>query len=253
MKRLVCFCILLALLTSLCACKSSINGTQQLASEPSVGVVVPTQTQEPAESSEPTEAPTEDPFRYIQIIAPVDIYEGNAPEDSNIMLTVQEGYKLIQDMNSDDYPYGRYYAPLSSGFGAIEIVPIILEEKFQVKNTSFTARTNFSAFVTLSSGYRVLGQETTHPTYVSWRGDEHGNAEKPDHIWIDVLMRAAGKIFGLAVLEIVTMEINGVTYENGYMVADRYTEFYPLVDGKFQEIDEEFVWQRAEQYHKFAE
>jgi hypothetical protein len=31
------------------------------------------------------------------------------------------------------------------------------------------------------------------------------------------------------------------------------TLYYPLIDGQFQEISEDFVWQPIAQYHKYAE
>lgn len=233
MKKLLLWIFVFVLSFTLCACKPGLSG------------------------GELSSQPTESPVPAIEILAPLDIYEGSAPANSNINLTVQEGYKLIQDINSDEYTYMRYYNPYSSAWWCIDIVPTLLETDLQNRSMSFTAKTNYSGFFK-GAANEYLGKETTNNTFVRWLGEYSmpegkEQIEKPEHIWIDILIKADGKIVGFVVLEIVTMELDGVTYEDGYMVDDRYTEYYPLVNDQFQEIDAEFVWQRIEQYHKYAE
>ena len=70
---------------------------------------------------------------------------------------------------------------------------------------------------------------------------------------MDILIKADGKVVGFAVLEIVDWIWNGTHRKNAYAIEDRYTEYYPLIDGQFQEVTEEFAWQRIEQYHRYAE
>lgn len=232
MKRLIAFSLLVSFCITLCACKPDLS------------------------DGELSSQPTEIPGPAIEVLAPVDIYEGNAPEGSNVILTVRDGYKLIQDMNSDDYPYKRYYDHISGSWWCIDIVPILQETDLQNRTMSYTAKTNYCGFFK-GAANEYLGKETTHDTFVRWLG-EHSmpegekDTEKPEHIWVDILIKADDKIVGFAVVEIVTMVLDGVTHEDGYMVDDRYTEYYPLIDGQFQEIDEEFVWQRIEQYHIYA-
>lgn len=228
MKKLICILLVLTMMLSINGCKPSPSGEELYAQA------------------------TEQPAPLIRIIAPLDIAQTN----SNVILTVRDGYKLIQDMNSDDYPYKRYYDHISGSWWCIDIVPILLEDDLQNRTMSYTAKTNYCGFFK-GAANEYLGKETTHDTFVRWLG-EHSmpegekDTEKPEHIWVDILIKADDKIVGFAVVEIVTMVLDGVTHEYGYMVDDRYTEYYPLIDGQFQEIDEEFVWQRIEQYHIYA-
>ena len=232
MKRLALWILILALAFSLCACKSSTSGSQV--------------------SSQPTETSTP----AIEILAPLDIYGGNTPAGSNVNLTVQEGYKLIQDMNSDEYPYKRYFDPYSSRWGWIEIVPMLQEADMQNRTMLYTTKTNYSGFYKGVSEY--IGPETTDDEFVRWRLHQtllsgSDSNERPEHIWVDILIRADGNIVGFAVLELVDWIYNGNKLTDAYTIEDRYTEYYPLINGQFQDIDEDFVWQRIEQYHKFAE
>ena len=255
-RRIIAGCLVVVLLLSLCACKSSLTETESTIPrelDTPVTNTTPSEFTEPTEPSAPTES-TEDPFQYIQIIAPVDIFEGNLPEDSNILLTVQEGYKLIQSVETDEYRYSRYYDIFSGAYGFIDIVPIVLEPIIKNGNLTYTAKTNFSGFYSRSPiTYKGKTDESKYG--FEWRGSNTGPEEvkaeeRPEHIWVDIVIRANGNIVGIAVLEIVDWPGRG---EDCYMLIDAYSECYHLVNGRFQPIDEDFVWQRIEQYHKFAE
>ena len=242
MKQLLSLVLLFAIVLGIWGCRASTYYS---------GVSVP--STEPTEPSVPTES-TEDPFQYIQIVAPVDIYEGNTPEGSNVLLTVQEDYKLIQDVTSEEYRYNRYYNVHSGAYGYISIVPIVLEPIIKSCSLQYTARTNFAGFYS-ANPLTYIGKTDESQYGFNWRGENVGPEEvraeeRPEHIWIDVLIRANGNIVGFAVLEIVDWPGQG---EYCYMLIDSYTEFYPLINSRFQPIDEEFAWQRIEQYHKYAE
>lgn len=233
MKKRLFLLLVLASIFVMCACKPGIP-SGEVSSQPSTeGLLTP-----------------------IQVIAPFNIYEDDAQATKNVNVTLQNSYKLIRDMDTDDYPYERRYLYMSSGYGYIDIVPEILEADMQGRAMLYTARTNFSGFFKRVSEY--LGKETTHSSFVRWRGElempaDARDTERPEHIWVDILIRADDKIIGFAVLEIVDWVENGKLVEGGYTIEDRYTEYYPLIDGQFQEISEDFVWQRIEQYHKYAE
>ena len=242
MKNLLTVILLFAIVLGIWGCRASTYYS---------GVSAP--STEPTEPSAPTES-TEDPFQYIQIVAPVDIYEGNTPEGSNVLLTVQEDYKLIQDVTSEEYRYNRYYNVHSGAYGFIEIVPIVLEPIIQSGSLTYTAKTNFSGFYS-QSRVTYIGKTDESKHGFSWRGSNVGPEEvkaeeRPEHIWVDIVIRANGNIVGFAVLEIVDWPGMG---EDCYMLVDSYSECYQLVNGRFQTIDEDFVWQRIEQYHQYAE
>ena len=232
MKKILAYILLLAFGMSLCACDVDMSGI--------VSNVLP----------------TEEHTKAIQIIAPLDIYAAVPQAAGNVNLTVQEGYKLIHDLNSDDYPYSRYYDPYSSSWWRIDIVPMLLESDMQDRTMSYAARTNFSGFFERNTKY--LGMYATNDKFFSWRGEYNlpqsvMQIERPEHIWVDILIKADGKVVGFAVLEIVDWIWNGTYRKNAYAIEDRYTEYYPLIDGQFQEVTEEFAWQRIEQYHRYAE
>ena len=202
--------------------------------------------------------PTEYLPPAMQIIAPVDIYAGNPPENRRIDLTIQEGYKLIQDMDSDDYPYKRHYEYLSNSNFCICIRPMLLESDLENFTMSYTIRTNYSGL--FNSNFKYLGKEEVVDKAVLWCGilqvpEVFRDLSKPDHIWVDILIKADDKVVGFAVVEIVDWHTDCYLKDHGgcYTVADRYSEYYPLVDGQLQDIDLKFVLQRIEQYHKFAE
>ena len=232
-NKLLSVILLLAMAFSMCACRADMT------------------------SAGSATQPTNEQPKAIQIIAPVDIYEGKVSADSNINLTVQEGYKLIQDMNSDDYPYRRYYEYMSNALCQIDIVPVVLEAELQNKTMTYTARTNFSGF--FKDVVQYIGKEVIDSTYFGWRGQREmptgtEDTQRPEHIWVDILIKSDARVVGFAVLEIVDWHADCYWKEQGcYTIQDRYTEYYPLIDGQFQEIDEAFVWQRIEQYHKYAE
>ena len=231
MKQTLSLILVVSFLLTLCACRADMTG---------------------AESS----VPTEEQPQPIQIIAPFDIYEGDAQAAGDVQLTVQEDYKLIQDMNSDDYPYMRHYEHLTSRWWQICICPIILEEDIKDRPMSYTMKTNFAGFFDNYKAYH--GKEVSVEKFINWCGPmempvEATDTDRPQHIWVDILIKADDHIVGFAVIEIVDWVRDGKIVEDGYTVADRYTEYYPLIDGQFQEVDEEFVWQRVEQYHKYAE
>ena len=232
MKKAVLWMLVLVLAFSLCACKSSSSGGEI--------------------SSQPTEAPAP----AIEILAPLDIYGGNTPADSNVKLTIQEGYKLIQDMGNDEYPYCHSYYAHSGRYGYIAIVPILLEADLQGRTMLYKAKTNLSGFFGSNADhFPYLGKEASHERYFNWRGEDLmpkdiRDTEKPEHAWVDILIIADDHVVGFAVLEIVHWDVFGSEYS--YTIEDRYTEYYPIINGEFQEIDEEFVWQRIEQYHNYA-
>ena len=249
MKKWISIIALLAIVFSLFGCQTSIYGPEL--SDP------PTEEPSTNPSTAPTEAPTAPPtepaFQGIQIIAPFDICE-NAPEEDNIHLIVQEGYKLIQSVETDEYRYSRYYNLKSGAYGFIEIVPIVLEPIIQSGSLTYTAKTNFSGFYS-QSRVTYIGKTDESKHGFSWRGSNVGPEEvraeeRPEHIWVDIVIRANGNIVGFAVLEIVDWPGMG---EDCYMLVDSYSECYQLVNGRFQTIDEDFVWQRIEQYHQYAE
>ena len=195
MKNLLTVILLFAIVLGIWGCRASTYYS---------GVSAP--STEPTEPSAPTES-TEDPFQYIQIVAPVDIYEGNTPEGSNVLLTVQEDYKLIQDVTSEEYRYNRYYNVHSGAYGFIEIVPIVLEPIIQSGSLTYTAKTNFSGFYS-QSRVTYIGKTDESKHVFSWRGSNAGPEEvraeeRPEHIWVDIVIRANGNIVGFAVLEIV--------------------------------------------------
>ena len=232
MKRLLSLLLILAVGIGLCACRADMT------------------------DANPTTQPTEEQLKAIQIIAPFDIYQADSQAAGNVQLSVQEGYKLIQDINSDDYPYKRYHDPYSSGWGWIDIVPMLLEADMQNRTMLYTAKTNYSGFYEGVSNY--VGSEATDDVSIRWRLKDtllsgSTSSERPEHIWVDILIQADGNIVGFAVLEIVDWIYNGNKLTDAYTIEDRYTEYYPLIDGQFQEIDEAFVWQRVEQYHQYAE
>ena len=231
MKQLLSLLLVLAAGLGLCACRADMSGAA-----PSI--------------------PTEEQPKALQIIAPVDIYEGNAQAAGNVNLTVQEDYKLIQDMDSDDYPYKRHYEYLTSRWWNICITPIVLEDGIKDRTMAYTMKTNFSGFFNNFKEYQ--GKEISVEKFTNWCGPmdmpvDIQETEQPEHIWVDILIKADDHIVGFAVVEIVDWVRDGQLVEDGYTVADRYTEYYPLVDGQFQEVDEAVVWQRIEQYHKYAD
>ena len=246
MKQLLSLVLLFAIVLGIGGCRASTYDAELSA---------PSGENPSTEPTEPSVEPTTEALpQGIQIIAPLDIYEGDTEAAGDVNLTVQEGYTLIQSVETDDYRYNRYYNINSGAYGVMAIVPIVLEPIIQNCTLTYTAKTNFSGFYSRSP-LTYKGKTDESKSGFNWRGSDVGPEEvkaevRPEHIWVDIIIRANGNIVGFAVLEIVDWPGMG---ENCYMLADGYTECYRLIDSRFQTIDEEFVWQRIEQYHKYAE
>lgn len=233
MKRVLTYLLIMTLAFTMCACRTDLAGNL---AQPET---------EPSTVTQP---------QPIQIIAPFDIYEADPQAAGNVQMMIHEGYKLIQDMGTDEYPYCHSYNLHTGAYGFIAIVPILLEADMQNCSMSYKAKTNLSGFFTSSFDY--IGKEAAHERYFYWRGEnampeQIRDTEKPEHIWVDILIKADDHIVGFAVLEIVPWDM--FVSEYSYTIEDRYTEYYTLIGGQFQEVDEDFVWQRIEQYHKYAQ
>ena len=238
MKKCILFVCLAILLLFLCACHAAqsdggSNGTSA-----------------PAESA-PTTVATEPKQTSFLIIAPNDQLSGAGCDAFD--LQIADGYCLLKNRSPEQYAYYDPYTLTNAGF-TLQMYPLILETEIETLQIQYEARTNFSGFFTTYAGVNgYVGKQTSFETHIHWRGldvvpKEEREQEKPDRVWLDLVVFANGKIAGMAVFELVPWNEKEHTFTAQY----QFSEYYPCIDGLSQDIPEAFVWQRIDAYHRLV-
>ena len=232
--------VLAYVLVLLSACHAVDDG-----SAPSMTNSVPT--------AAPTDMPTEPEPVVMQIIAPDNSLEDYHVANYIAEMQIQEGYCLLKNRSPQGYDY---YAPnkLNNYGWSLQMLPELLEESLIDMSIHYAARTNYAGFFTTFHNDSYVGQKTEFVTHIHWRGielvpKEERDQEKPDRVWLDLVVYAEDSVVGMIVFELVPY--NGK--EHTFTAAYRYSEYYPQVSGQFQEISEESAWQRIDAYHTYAE
>lgn len=138
---------------------------------------------------------------------------------------------------SETQPHIQIYPHISYGLGVND------------GQLTYEYRTNYSGFFDKDL---FLGDECVLDSSAYWKGvfdlpeDAQANREKPEHIWVDVIIRSRDHIVGFAVFEIVPLE----DVNEGYTVNYHYSEVYDFVDGRFQSVPLAFVTARIEACHR---
>ena len=241
MKRYL-LLVLAFVLVLLSACHAVDDG-----SAPSIAGSVPTTV--------PTSMPTEPAPIVLQIIAPDNSLEDYYVANYIAEMQIEEGYCLLENRSPKGYDY--YDPNTLNNYGwSLQMLPGLLEESLIDMSIHYAARTNYGGFytgITLKDEYYV-GNQATFLKAIQWTGPFSLPAtvpgqEKPDRVWLDLVVYAEDSVVGMIVFELVPY--NGK--EHTFTAAYRYSEYYPQVDGQFQEISEESAWQRIDAYHSFAE
>lgn len=202
-----------------------------------------------------------DSATIIQITSSQDVLE----EDPAISkLNVVKDYQLVENpMYPMDDPYFEplsHYLLGSSNYRCIYVRAGWGDSELVSLYSSCEYRTNYGGFYAADYGTgseltEYLGSKATTFLYLAWVGayDVPGidptTIEKPDRIWIDAIFRDGDYIIGFAVYELVPWG----DHNEGYTIVNAYDESYKLIDGRFQSITEEFVNQRIDAYHRYAE
>jgi hypothetical protein len=241
MKRYI-LLVLAFVLVLLSACHAVEDG-----STPSMESTVPT--------TAPASMPTEPAPMVLQIIAPDNSLKDYHVADYVADMQIQEGYCLLKNRSPQGYDY--YDPNTLNNYGwSLQMLPELLEERLADMSIHYAARTNYGGFftgITLKDDYYV-GSQGTFLKAIQWTGpelppDTAPDQEKPDRVWLDLVVYAEDSVVGMIVFELVPY--NGK--EHTFTAAYRYSEYYPQVDSQFQEISEESAWQRIDAYHSFAE
>lgn len=203
-----------------------------------------------------------DQAAIIQITSSQDVLDED-PSVSN--MNVAEDFKFVQKLGSiEEDPYLEWYYCYQHGSENhpgiyIDSFTFVKHELSPLKIT-YERRTNYGGFFTYETGTgardEYLGSETNFPRHITmWVGPydipdiDPAVIEKPNRIWIDIVVRDGDYIIGLIIYELIPWK----DHYKGYTIVNAYDECYKLVDGHFQSIPEEFVNQRIEAYHRYAE
>lgn len=260
MKRVMTIFLCFVLCFSLLACRSTQqdagnSGSTQPSgtTSPEIPTTLPTVPTEPTVTTAPTEpvATTTPMPLLLQIIAPFDIYAENPDAAGDVEVTVVEGYRLLDNQS---LPRFCSYDSMRLGndYFTIQILPGILEDDLKNYAINYEVKTNYAGLFTARAGTEgYVGKQTTCKTHIHWRGldvvpEEERDQVMPDRIWVDMVVKILDDIVGLVVFEIVPWEGR----DDAFTIYYRYSEFYPMFDGRKQEVSEELVWQRIEAYHQ---
>lgn len=198
----------------------------------------------------------------VHVTSSYDLFESDPEMTANTVVhimndpepVISNAHKLAAvygDPKYTQYIYG------SDQCTALQIEPYInLGIGIRGGQISYLAETNYSGLYVMSSGLlEFAGSECTVSGVVCWKGPgewpaEYASMEKPDRIWVDILIMSRDHIVGFAVFEVVSF----ADVHEGYQLIFHYSEVYDYVDGRFQNVSEEFVRSRMEACHrKFAE
>ena len=207
---------------------------------------------------EPAAAP--DPAQTtIHISAPFDIFAADPEAAGDVQMHVQEGYQFLKHLPEDSEDYGGYYlyyVEHTSLYNEILLWPGVLDEDVRFMPLTYEARTNYGALYNYSGKSLdecYEGQQAMFVEFLRWKGisevPKEERMEKPERIWIDIIVRANGCVVGFMVLEIVHWD--EYTMDESYTVLYRYSEGYQMIDGHYQNITEEFVNARIEACHQY--
>jgi hypothetical protein len=260
MKKLVAFLLIIGVCLSIASCAAAQSPTTQPNLENSV-TTAPSAPSEPVTSivaTEPTEPETTAvpstetvpvlPRGTIHITAPEDIFAENPEAAGDVQVHIEEGGRFIANLvdmrwHKCNYLFGNYFA--------FVIYPRITDPEFADMTMEYEATSNYEGFWRgLDSEDKYEGMETTFDQSVYWKPVElfPEPEELPDQIWIDVIVRANGQIVGMMVLAVESVD-TGLSDVRLYHM---YSEGYKRIDGKFQNVSEEFVRSRIEAYHQYG-
>ena len=267
MKKVLSLLTVIVMLISFCACGAANAPTTQQSLETnlpttaaSVATTQPPVTAIPAETTIPTEPtvptqttiPTEPPQETVPVLpqgtihisAPEDIYADNPEEAGDVELHIEGGSRFIWNVAHSNWnryeAFGNYYA--------LGVILKISDPSFVDKNIEYFASTNLEGFYTsLNSEDGYVGSQATFAQSIMWKPQEVDIDNGPEQVWIDVVVRANGQIVGMAVFAV---EGYGSYYSSKLFYM--YSEGYPMIDGKFQNVSEEFVRSRIEAYHQYG-
>lgn len=202
-----------------------------------------------------------DTSAIIQITSSMDVLE----EDPAVsQMNVVNGYHcvnypIIVDPWLEDF---YIYLPKSNEHAAIYLMISMTDRDLLSPNEQYEVRTNYGGFFEVDGGtggtlVKYVGQLAfiEYSWSLAWVGPydipdiDPAVTEKPNRIWIDAIFRDGEYIIGFAIYEVVPWG----DHNEGYTIVNAYDESYKLIDGRFQSITEEFVNQRIEAYHRYAE
>ena len=203
--------------------------------------------------------PTEPENRNIVVITRSwNPFVEDAPEFGEIEYSELTAYHLLQcKMEGTSAVYGGL---ASSLYWAICFTPEILETDLQNAAVTYDVRVNYGEMIHFDKDDMRYVQDGNHAVYAAgqtflWQGhdlwcmttDELGLVEvlaQVGGVWIDVVVKVDDNIVGCAVFEIIPYQNFGLTAQ--YVCS----EYYPQINGRYQEITEEFVQKRLEAIHQ---
>lgn len=187
--------------------------------------------------------------------------------ESTIDITKMEDYELVME---PEFSHKTIWSPYLGMIGGIAVTMVITEESLQDADITFEITANYGELYAdfysdkyyngtnasqakEAACFDKYGQASNGET-VYWEGMElwYAAESQPDgsknmgelladigKIYMDVLIKADGNIVGYAVFEMVSLDENGCMFS----AALRNSAYYPIVDGEFQSVTEEFVRQ----------
>lgn len=226
-----------------------------------VDTTVPVSTPAPTVTTAPP--PTEPENTAIVVVAQTwRPFLEDATEFGEVNFNEVDAYHLLKcEFEGTNAVYGGLSSSLYWG---IQFAPQLLEQNLRNADVTYDVRVNYGALSHLvetgnwKDSYTVDdGQHGVYPTdqTFSWKGhdlwgmttDELGLPDvlvQVGGVWVDIVVKVDDNIVGCAVFEIVPYQNFGLTA--------RYvcSEYYPQVNGRYQNITEAFVQKRLEACHQ---
>ena len=201
--------------------------------------------------------PTEPENRNIVVITRSwNPFVEDAPEFGEIEYSQVTGYNLFQNIAQGTYLV--YSNPGSSLYYGIHFKFDNVEWDLRNAAITYDVRANYGEITRYDNGYIREGKHTicTEDQYIYWQGSDifymcmHQDLTYEEvlaqvgGVWIDVVVKVDDNIVGCAVFEIIPYQNFGLTAQ--YVCS----EYYPQINGRYQEITEEFVQKRLEAIHQ---
>lgn len=239
------------------------NTTDPVDTTVPVSTPAPTVTTAPPATVTTAPPPTEPENTAIVVVAQTwRPFLEDATEFGEVNFNEVDAYHLLKcEFEGTNAVYGGLSSSLYWG---IQFAPQLLEQNLRNADVTYDVRVNYGALSHLvetgnwKDSYTVDdGQHGVYPTdqTFSWKGhdlwgmttDELGLPDvlvQVGGVWVDIVVKVDDNIVGCAVFEIVPYQNFGLTA--------RYvcSEYYPQVNGRYQNITEEFVQKRLEACHQ---
>lgn len=170
----------------------------------------------------------------------------------NVSQEELENYELTDSVDS----YGEVYIPYSNvGGKGISLLFQLPEDYFGEAEITFSVIAEYGGFVNFDTREERKPKVTIkNGTRIWWRAGALSQVEEivdeNEQFYANVIIYADGLVVGYGVISFVFFYEENYAYPS-FMAKQFTTVCYPMIDGQFQNVTEEYIWEQIEMCKQF--